>query len=225
MERFKISDIEAAIAKNKTGARESVFADISCKIVGGRKEVGDTWTFVMSDETRDRDGEVMKMSGARINSYNDNPLVLWMHQARKYPWQESDYDPDNVIGKGAAYMSDGKLMNDIQFEPREINERAWKVESKLAFGSINAGSIGFIPHDGHWGDVEKGEDSGTYYITDWELTEYSIVTIPANPNARVQKEIKDNPDGTTPRGDDNDKQNSQSDDEDLLESARAFLLL
>ena len=100
-------------------------------------------------------------------------------------WDGTD-NPDNVIGKGYAYVKDGKLMVDVEFEPAEINELAEKIYQKLLFGSLKAVSVGFRPIGrGQWGKDDESLDgkNPTYYYAGQELLEISVVNIPANPNA------------------------------------------
>lgn len=147
------------------------------------EENKNAYVFTMSDEVVDRHGTIVKLDKVALKSYNDNPVVLWMHEKSKGMFDSTSYDPDNVLGYGYAYFEDGKLKNRITFEPKELNEKADKIKRKIDFGSIRGGSIGFIPYSGSYGDVERGEDEDVYYIREWELLEYSIVTIPSNPNA------------------------------------------
>ncbi|MGJ1042744.1 HK97 family phage prohead protease, partial [Staphylococcus epidermidis] len=90
------------------------------------------------------------------------------------------------MGKGRAYVEDGKLRVDITFEPKEFNELAEKVYQKILFGSLKAVSVGFLPvGDGHWGEGEESRKGAnpTWYYDGQELLEVSVVNIPANPNA------------------------------------------
>lgn len=176
-----IKEIQEAIIKNKQGNIEPVY--VSTKMSIRPAEDQKVKTFIMSNEVRDRDGDVMKMSGAEIEHYNNNPVVLWMHESRRGPYDASYYNPDLVIGKGRAYVEGNEILNDIEFEPADINPLADKISKKIDFGSLSRGSIGFYPKEAHWGEKTKGEDPDTFYITKWELLEYSIVVIPANPGA------------------------------------------
>ena len=141
-------------------------------------------TFVASDGSRDTAGTVLNPKGWDLARYNRNPVVGYQHKV--YGSFDGTDDPDNVIGKGYAYMNGSRLMVDVEFEPKEINELADKVYRKLVFGSLNAVSVGFIPRGrGSWG---KGEESATgsrptYYYEGQELLEISVVNIPSNPNA------------------------------------------
>ena len=141
-------------------------------------------TFVASDGTRDTAGTVLNQEGWDLERFNANGIIGYQHKVYG-GWDDTD-NPDNVIGKGHAYLEDGKLMVDIEFEPKEINELAEKVYQKILFGSLNAVSVGFLPiGKGAWGKGEEGpgEERETYYYAGQELLEISVVNIPANANA------------------------------------------
>ena len=135
-------------------------------------------TFVASDATRDTYGTVLMPDGWNLERFNKNPVIFYQHD-------QLSYDPDAIIGKGRAYVEDGKLMVDIEFEPEGQNKKADKVWKKLQFGTLNAVSVGFLALAGEWGkgDEGPGQRNETYYYTSMELLEVSVVAIPANPNA------------------------------------------
>ena len=142
-----------------------------------------TITFVASDGSRDSAHTVLNQDGWKLDRFNKNPVIGYNHDIYG-GWGGNDVD--KVIGKGRAYVEDGKLMVDITFEPKEINELAEKVFQKILFGSLNAVSVGFLPvGKGAWGkgDEAPGEANETYYYAGQELLEISVVNIPANSNA------------------------------------------
>ena len=142
-----------------------------------------TVTFVASDGSRDSAHTVLNQAGWDLKRFNSNPVIGYNHEIYG-AWDTKDVD--FVIGKGLAYVEDGKLLVDITFEPKEINELAEKVYQKILFGSLNAVSVGFLPiGKGAWGKGEEGpgEERETYYYAGQELLEISVVNIPANANA------------------------------------------
>lgn len=141
-------------------------------------------TFVASDGTRDSAGTVLNVDGWKLDRFNSNGIIGYQHKVYG-GWDDTD-NPDNVIGKGYAYVKDGQLLVDVEFEPAEINELAEKIYQKLLFGSLKAVSVGFMPvGKGQWGKDEESLDgkNPTYYYAGQELLEVSVVNIPANPNA------------------------------------------
>ena len=144
-----------------------------------KKEDERTITFVASDSTRDSAGTVLNQDNWDLTRFNSNGIIGYQHKVYG-GWDDTD-NPDNVIGKGHAYVEDGKLMVDITFEPKEINELAEKIYQKVLFGSLRAVSVGFLPiGKGRFGE---GADAETYYFAGQQLLEVSVVNIPANPNA------------------------------------------
>lgn len=144
-----------------------------------KKEDERTITFVASDSTRDSAGTVLNQDNWDLTRFNSNGIIGYQHKVYG-GWDDTD-NPDNVIGKGYAYVEDGKLMVDITFEPKEINELAEKIYQKVLFGSLRAVSVGFLPiGKGRFGE---GADAETYYFAGQQLLEVSVVNIPANPNA------------------------------------------
>src|SRR5688500_6453754 len=59
-----------------------------------------TYRFIISDETVDRYGTVIKMSGWDLTNYEKNGIVAYQHNTH------SD-DPNMIIGKGRAWVEDG----------------------------------------------------------------------------------------------------------------------
>ena len=142
-----------------------------------------TITFVASDGTRDSAHTVLNQEGWDLVRFNANPVIGYNHEVYG-AWDTKDVD--FVIGKGRAYVEDKKLMVDITFEPKSINELAEKIFRKIQFGSLNAVSVGFLPiGKGAWGkgDEAPGEARETYYYAGQELLEISVVNIPSNANA------------------------------------------
>jgi hypothetical protein len=151
-----------------------------------------TVEFVISDETRDRHGTVLKADGWQLENYKKNPIVGYMHQV----WGGGFFstpDPDMVIGRGDVFIEDGKLIGRVNFEPADINPLAEKIFKKVQFGSLNTTSVGFMEiGDGYYGegDEARGMANETYYFSGQELAEWSVVNIPSNPNA-VKRSIGD----------------------------------
>lgn len=157
---------------------------------------GRKMTFVASDATRDSAGTVLNQDGWDLKRFNSNGVIGYQHKVYG-GWDDTD-NPDNIIGKGRAYVeTDAKgvkrLMVDVEFEPEGMNELADKVYKKLEFGTLKAVSVGFRPiGQGSFGkgDQAIGGKNETYYFAGQELLEVSVVNIPANPNA-LKRGIED----------------------------------
>ena len=142
-----------------------------------------TVEFVASDNSVDSYGTVIPVDKWDLTRYQNNGIVGYMHDVYGASWTKSA-DPDDIIGKGEAFIEEDKLIVRITFEPKELNERADKIFRKIQFGSLHAVSVGFrATKKGHMGDEERGEDPKVYYYAGQELLEVSVVNIPSNANA------------------------------------------
>jgi hypothetical protein len=130
--------------------------------------------FVAATEGRKGDSIDLRMSGARLDRYRANPVVLYGH---RYYSRE-----DLPIGRGTNVAVEGdRLMIDVVFDAAD--EFAQTVERKYRSGFLNAVSIGF--------DVIAWEgDQGSYWTggvaEQWELLELSAVPVPMDAHAVVQ---------------------------------------
>ena len=142
-----------------------------------------TVEFVASDNSVDSYGTVIPVDKWDLTRFSNNGIIGYMHDVYGDSWTKSA-DPDDVIGKGVAFIEDEKLIVRITFEPADLNPRADKIFRKLQFGSLHAVSVGFrATKKGHMGDEERGEDPKVYYYAGQELLEVSVVNIPSNANA------------------------------------------
>ena len=170
-----------AEALGKAGPR--VLATVKARTYNG--DAG-TVDWVMSDETHDRDGEVIKADGWSVPG--DVPL-LWAHRSFMA-------DPQDVIGRVVATrVEGGTFIGTVKFSRAEGHDRARLVEGMVAGGDLTNGSVGFSPIA--WTDPDGSEHtrepggpypyskSGRIY-TKQELSEFSIVPVPSNPSAVVR---------------------------------------
>lgn len=126
---------------------------------------------MISTESTDRQGDIVRATGAQLGNYLKNPVVLWAHDYGEPPVARA-LSVETLPGLG--------LRSRFQFPEWGTSERADTVRRLWAAGYLNATSIGFIPldskplSDSSWGPKE---------FTSWELLEYSIVPVPANQEA------------------------------------------
>jgi len=132
-------------------------------------EVNRKVTFCFSDDSVDRQGEIVDQSSWKTDRYLSNPLILWGHDPD---------DPENVLGQGSDLQLNvnGKSFITAQFDEAEINPRADMIFRQLVKRTLRTVSAGFIPHT-----VEYEDDIPV--LKDCELLEVSVVAIPANANA------------------------------------------
>ena len=159
---IELKDIaEKAVHKTLTVTAEPITSDGSRVIV-----------FDASNETKDRDGEVIKASAWDLTNYLKNPVVQWAH----------DYTAPPIGKSPGINVFNGVLKLPVEFPPAGVYEFADIVYSLAKGGFISAVSVGFIPKGFERGKKE-GDPSKTY--TEVELLEVSIVPVPSNPDAIV----------------------------------------
>lgn len=121
-------------------------------------------TSYISKTTVDRGRDIVNPKGLNEKNYRKNPIVLFNH------------DYDKPIGKNLwnKKESDGVLAK-TQFATTLFADDIMLLNKE---GVLNAWSIGFIPEK--WTIDEKQE---VMTFDEWELLEYSSVSVPMNPDA------------------------------------------
>jgi len=133
-----------------------------------------TATFIASDETVDRYGDIVSVKGWDLKNFRANPVFLWMH---------SQYNP---IGKVKKIGVEGdKLLAQVRFFDAGDSKTAddlWKLVKKRLLRAV---SVGFTVKSDD--DIEPIRDENErvtgYRFLRQELLELSLVSVPANPNA------------------------------------------
>ena len=142
------------------------------------KADGDGFNWVLSDFTLDRDMERMDPSGWDLKEFRKNPIVLWGHDS---------WVPAIGIMKNVKKSSDekGALTGTVMFDESGADPLATMIAAKVRSGILTKGSVGFRTKKI---EILEGERDGTRLIhREQELMEFSIVNIPANPSAQVQR--------------------------------------
>ena len=135
--------------------------------------------FTISDATLDRYGTVIPISAWNLENFGKGGNFYYQHESSQ--WNKPD--PDYVLGPARAWIEDNVLVGEGTYEPAELNPLADTIRRKVEFGTLKSTSVGFIAKRGHWGVEKHQEDPDVYYFDEVELLEFSIVNIPANPNA------------------------------------------
>lgn len=138
-----------------------------------------TLRFVGSDESIDRDNDVIEVAGWKLDDYLKNPVFLWAH----------DYD-EPPIGKAVNVTIDAvakKLLFDVKFPTAEEYPFADTIYKLYKGGYLSATSVGFRGIKSKTRDdelvLEMPEwQRGKRYM-EQELLELSAVPVPSNPNA------------------------------------------
>ena len=130
-----------------------------------------TVTFVVSNESIDRDKDSLSAKGWELDHYQTNPVVLFAHDYKALP-----------IAKALSiHEENGQLVSTAQFATAEENPFADMVYRLLKGGYLNAVSVGFVPKE-----YTQNKERGGYDFTKQELLEYSVVPVPANAGALIQ---------------------------------------
>lgn len=118
--------------------------------------------FVVSTGALDSHGERINVDGINVNEFKKNPVVLWGHDNFNLP-----------VAKATKVWKDGgKLMARAKFYLKD--EFARKVYEYIVDGFLNAVSIG--------GMVDEWAADGIT-INKMTMKEFSVVSVPANPEA------------------------------------------
>jgi len=138
-----------------------------------------------TDETRDRDGDIIRLSGWKLENYKKNPVFLWAHNYGSVPIARAE----KVIKR----KDPAKMDFFLQYPTKGIYPFADMILELYAGKFINTSSVGFIPSK--WEPIpeeEKGEGPDNPYgrvYTSQELLELSGCAVPSNPNA-LQNALK-----------------------------------
>jgi len=134
----------------------------------GRVEV------LVSDESVDRDGDVIRQAHWDFKDFMAHPVLIASHDYRRLSaqigeWEDVEVRGQRTYGKPKYYVGAGNPEADWGF--------ALAMRGKAAY------SVGFIP------DMEKAKPmkpknaSGNFEFLGQKLLEISQVVVPANPNA------------------------------------------
>lgn len=127
-----------------------------------------TARFVVSTDAVDRDNDVVDQKGWQLESYKRNPVVLWAHDYSALP-----------VGKATEIaVSGGRLVATAQFAEHPFAETVFQL---VKGGFLRATSVGFAPKAYKINDERDGVD-----FKEQELLEFSIVPVPANPEALIE---------------------------------------
>jgi len=131
----------------------------------------------ISTDTIDRDKEVLLPKGVDFENYNKNPVVLWAHDYSGTP-----------VGK-TQWVKQGRKYIKAKWEWADT-DKAQEIKQLWDGGFLNAVSVGFIVSKSHEptpDDIKKTPEWAevSLVIDEWELLEFSIVPVPANPAALV----------------------------------------
>lgn len=129
-----------------------------------------TIRFVISTDAIDRSRDIINQAGWRLDNFLKNPVVLFGHNYWDLP----------IAQCTAIRVEGGKLVAEAKFVDAETYEFADTVYKMLLGGYLRATSVGFNPLRWMWNEERRGVD-----FEEQELLEFSVVPVPANPEALI----------------------------------------
>lgn len=115
--------------------------------------------------------------GGDFARFTNNPIMLFAHDDKKPigVWQDLKIE-DSLLLATPLFDND---------EPSQI------IKSKVDKGSLKGLSVGMRINKAEWRE-NPVTDKEELYVTEWELLEISIVSIPSNPKSLVELRVYDN---------------------------------
>ena len=171
---------------NKAGdVDEEIMLYVGCSIKADDDTEGFPW--VLSDFTLDSDMERMDPTGWELKDFKKNPIVLWGHDR----WSPA-------IGRMANVKKPkdekGELTGTVFFDESGDDPLAKMVATKVRDGILSMGSVGFRVMTIEI--LDESRDGTRLIHRKQKLMEFSVVNMPANPHAQVQRSVEG---GTEPK--------------------------
>jgi HK97 family phage prohead protease len=166
----------------KTGAAPASGLIVHKLLAGTFEAVNETRQvrFTVSTNAVDRDNDTVSQTGWDLTAFKANPVVLWSHQSSIFP-----------VGKCVAIDVEGDALKAVvEFVPADIpiaGERAEAVLRMCREGFLSATSVGFRPLAYEIASDRMDDDDWwpALNFTRQELMEFSLCSIPANPEALI----------------------------------------
>ena len=131
---------------------------------------------VVSTETQDRDGDIIRQAGWDLRRFQKHPILLVDHNYADITkeigkWETMKIDGDVMIGEARYFIGKG-------------NETADWAYFLAASENMAAFSVGFLPDWAKAKELDGGDEMWPHYeFNGQELLEVSQVTVPSNPEA------------------------------------------
>lgn len=131
--------------------------------------------FIMSSETVDRYGDIVRQDGLDFTDFLRNPVALAYHDHRAPIGWWSNIAKVN----GRPKRHEG----DIGLHPSGTTNAVDEIGRLMAADAIKACSIGFMPLEAEWILDEEGRNTWGLDFTAASMLECSVCSVPANPDA------------------------------------------
>jgi HK97 family phage prohead protease len=176
MTRYFAPDRETEVTALRAALKTGAFPKLRRDFVTEIKAADDSraFDFTISTAAVDRYGDTVAVDGWKLANFRKNPVVLWMHDNTMLP-----------VGKAVnVRVEDGKLKARTEFTPAEMVRFNDIVFEMIKGGFLSTTSVGFIPLK--YAFVDDPERRFGIDFQEQELLEFSIVTVPANPEALIE---------------------------------------
>lgn len=157
-----------------------VYEQVSSGVVKQVDVAARKMTIIGTDETVDRDGDVIEMKGWQLENYRKNPVFLWAHNYGSVPLARSE----KIIKRKDPLRMEHHLL----YPTKGLYPFADMILELYGEYIINASSVGFIPFE--WDNIEQEGERQENTRHTWgkrfkkqELLELSGCAVPSNPNA------------------------------------------
>jgi len=144
--------------------------------------------FCISNETEDRDGDILVASGCDFTNFAKNPQFLGFHRYWDFPLgTPKKWWVDKATRKVYADVYFPTVEELTDGKPENASEAVKLVDTTYHMyktGMLSAVSVGFVIISSEQNSTSKREWGKR--ITKWELLEFSAVPIPSNPNALAE---------------------------------------
>lgn len=159
--------------------------DQDLKVIKGVNPDKRELTIIGTDETQDREGDIIMMNGWNLKNFLNNPVFLWVHDYGSVPLASAT----KVVRKKLPHPH---MVFTEKFPTEGINPFADMIFELYKEKIINACSVGF--HPTKWEKIDDLEDDGFFNYAPrrflkQELLELSGCPVPCNPGA-LQLAIK-----------------------------------
>ena len=168
-----LKDFETPVVKR--GNSDVLFRAAPSEVIPVDVAENNVFKFIITTNNVDRYGDIVEPSGMDATLFLKNPVFLFNHISG------SDLMP---IGKCLKLdtADNGVIGETIIHGKTELSKDALVMVQE---GYLKAVSIGFMPTEWENLPAEKGSWCEPRKYTKWQLLEYSLVNIPANPYALI----------------------------------------
>jgi len=142
--------------------------------------------FLASDETQDRDGDVIKLDGWDLTEWEANPVLLKQHDRRQVIAKGLKAEVMDFEGKKGLYVVG-------YFPTKDISPEADQAFKEVESGLLTSTSVGFAYKEySYFEDEQSAKEAGVQWpygvlVKSAILRELSVVTIGSNPVATTVK--------------------------------------